>query len=92
MAVRIINRRLTPRDVVVKLVDGSMVKGKVNLHHDEEIIQRVSELFTRVKDPFIVVFDALLEGKSQEVMVINKNQIVWISPEDQQEEQGSTGF
>ena len=68
--------------VIMKLVDGSLVRGKINLHHDEHMIQRVSEIFTQVKDPFLVVFDATFEGKSGCVMVINKRNIIWASPGD----------
>jgi hypothetical protein len=82
MNVKIIGRKLDPRNVILKLADGSMVKGKVNLHHDEAEIQRVSEIFTRVADPFLVVFDATVEGKPGKVLIINKRNIVWASPGD----------
>ena len=71
-----------PGSLAVKLVDGSVVKGKINLHHDEHMIQRVSEIFTQIKDPFLVVFDATFEGQSGRVLVINKQNIIWASPED----------
>lgn len=82
MSVKIISRQRESREVSIKLVDGSLVKGKVNLHHDEHMIQRVSEIFTQVKDPFLVVFDATFEGQSGRVLVINKQNIIWASPED----------
>ncbi len=44
--------------------------GKVNVFHDEEVVQRVSDIFTKVSDPFIVVFDATAEGKSGRVLII----------------------
>jgi len=75
-------RKIEARKVTVKLVDGSLIKGKVNLHKDETIIQRASEIFTRHQDPFVVVFEATFEGKSGRVMVINKKNIVWVSPEE----------
>jgi hypothetical protein len=82
MSVKIISRKLNPKTVVVKMVDGSVVKGKINLHHDEAPIQRVSEIFTRVRDPFLVLFDATVEGKPGKVLIINKHNVVWASPED----------
>jgi len=82
MSVKIITRKLTARELTVKLVDGSVVKGKINLHHDEHMIQRVSEIFTQIKDPFLVVFDATFEGESGRVLVINKQNIIWALPED----------
>jgi hypothetical protein len=82
MNVKIISRKLNPKTVSLRLVDGSLVKGKINLHHDEAVIQRVSDIFTRVDDPFLVVFDATMEGKPGKVLIINKRNIIWASPED----------
>jgi hypothetical protein len=82
MSVKVISRRIDPRKVTVKMVDGSLVHGKVNVYHDEEVVQRVSDIFTKVTDPFIVVFDVTAEGKSGRVLIINKRNISWVSPED----------
>lgn len=82
MSVKIISRKRESREVSIKLVDGSLIKGKVNLHHDEHMIQRVSEIFTQIDDPFLVVYAATFEGKSDRVLIINKRNIVWASPED----------
>ena len=82
MSVKVISRRIDARKVTIKMVDGSLVLGKVNVYHDEEVVQRVSDIFTKVSDPFIVVFDATAEGKSGRVLIINKLNIAWVSPED----------
>ena len=82
MSVSIISRKVDARTVTIKLVDGSLVNGKINLHRSDVDVQRVSELFTKVSDPFIVVFDATAEGKTGRVMILNKRNIVWIAPED----------
>ena len=82
MSVRIIGRKMEPRNVLLKLADGSMVKGKINLYHDEAVIQRVSDIFTRIADPFIVVFDAKMEGEAGKVLIINKQNVIWASPAD----------
>ncbi|MCX5893470.1 MAG: hypothetical protein NTW80_10970 [Deltaproteobacteria bacterium] len=81
MSVKIISRKRDSREVSLKLVDGSLVRGKVNLHHDDHMIQRVSEIFTQIDDPFLVIYDATFEGKSGRVLIINKRNIVWASPE-----------
>ena len=83
MSVSIISRKVKARAVTVKLVDGSLVNGKINLHRSDMEIQRVSDLFTKVTDPFIVVFDATAEGKTGRVLILNKRNIVWIAPEDE---------
>ena len=82
MSVKVISRRIDARKVTIKMVDGSLVQGKVNVFHDEEVVQRVSDIFTKVSDPFIVVFDVTAEGKSGRVLIINKRNIAWVSPED----------
>ena len=82
MTVKIISRRIDARKVTIKMVDGSLVQGKVNLLHDEAVVQRVSDIFTKLTDPFIVVFDATAEGKSGRVLILNKRNIAWVSPED----------
>ena len=46
------------------------------------IIERISDIFTRGENPFIVVFDVTIEGQQGRVLVINKNKILWVSPED----------
>ena len=83
MSVRVISRKINARKVTLKMVDGSLVQGKVNIYHDEEVVQRVSDIFTKASDPFIVVFDATAEGKTGRVLIINKRNIVWVSPEDE---------
>ena len=82
MSVKIISRKRDSREVSIKLVDGSLIKGKVNLHHDEHMLQRVSEIFTQIDEPFLVIYDATFEGKSDRVLIINKRNIVWASPEN----------
>ena len=74
---------INARKVTIKMVDGSLVHGKVNIFHDEEVVQRVSDIFTKVSDPFIVVFDVTADGKSGRVLIINKRNIAWVSPEDE---------
>ena len=83
MSVRVISRKINARKVTLKMVDGSLVQGKVNIYHDEEVVQRVSDIFTKVSDPFIVLFDATADGKTGRVLIINKRNIVWVSPEEE---------
>jgi len=83
MSVKIISRRIEARTVTIKMVDGSLVHGKVNLLSDEAVVQRVSDIFTKLTDPFVVVFDATAEGKSGRVLILNKTNVAWVSPEDE---------
>ncbi len=82
MDVKIISRRRKFRTVTLKLTDGSMLRGQVNLYYEEVQLNRVSDLFTRHGDPFLVLFDVAMEGKPEQVFIVNKQHIVWITPED----------
>lgn len=82
MSVKVITRKINARKVSIKMVDGSTIHGKVNIYHDEEVVQRVSDIFTKVTDPFIVVFDVTAEGKAGRVLIMNKSNITWVSPID----------
>jgi hypothetical protein len=70
---------LKPADVTIKTLDGSLVEGKVNLGYEN----RMSDLFTKTDNPFIVVFDAThLGSPKKKVLVVNKQHIVWAEPQD----------
>lgn len=79
-----INWQIQARMVTIKLMDGSTVKGKINLqkHNDDTVTQRVSEMFTKHQDPFVVVFAATFLGVPDRVIIINKRNILWVSPDD----------
>jgi hypothetical protein len=66
------------RTITIKTSDGSTVQGKVNIAPH----QRVSELFTLQKGPFVVVIDVSYSGGSGKTLFINKEHIVWVEPED----------
>jgi AAA+ ATPase superfamily predicted ATPase len=64
--------------VAIKLIDGTILNGKVNLSSK----QRVSDLFTKSSNPFIVVVGALSKDTEDKIMFINKNHIIWVEPDD----------
>jgi hypothetical protein len=86
------------RKVTIKLEDGSLIKGKINIlsepahefggfydkHLDDQgtHYKRISDIFTKGKHPFVVVFDALLENEARKVLIINKQKISWVVPGD----------
>ena len=69
---------LKPAEVSIKTLDGTIIKGQVNLAYEN----RVSDLFTKTENPFIVVFDADYLGSpsKKKVLVLNKQHIVWAEP------------
>jgi rRNA processing protein Gar1 len=83
VSVSIITKQVRACPVTIKLVDGSVIHGKVNLHRNDVEIGRVSDLFTKIADPFIVVFDVTAASKTERVMIINKHNIIWIVPEEE---------
>ena len=72
---------LKPAAVSFKTLDGSVVEGKVNLGYEN----RVSDLFTKTDNSFIVLFDAVhLGSPKKKLLVLNKQHIVWAEPRDQE--------
>ena len=65
--------------VKMKLSDGSMIYGEVNLL-SEGGANRLSELFTKGESPFIVVFNATKQGREGQLYVVSKAHIIWASP------------
>jgi hypothetical protein len=74
--------KMRVRQVTIRTVEGSVVQGSINLGAED----RVSDLFTKTKDPFVVLFDASYSGGAGKVLIVNKAHIVWIEPEDRENE------
>ena len=66
------------RGVRVKTTDGVTLRGKVNIG----IKARVADIFTKTDDPFIVLSDVKREDGIRTVLFVNKNNIVWVEPEE----------
>lgn len=70
--------RIRTERVLIKCVDGTLVNGETNLGR----ATRVSDLFTRGENPFIVVFNAHVHGYTGDVVFVNRDHIVWAMPLD----------
>jgi hypothetical protein len=66
------------RIVTIKTIDGSTVQGRINISPN----QRVSDLLTLQKGPFLVIVDASYQDVKGKTLFINKAHVVWIEPED----------
>lgn len=66
------------KKITLKTSDGETIQGKVYLRSS----MRVSDLFTQSETPFIVLVDALLRAGQGKILIINKDHIVWVEPED----------
>ena len=65
------------KNIVVKMSDGSEVKGTINIMS----FTRLSDLMKHTTDKFITVL-AEEANEARKVMIINKDYIVWAQTED----------
>ncbi len=63
--------------VEVKISDGSIIKGKVNIRGD---YSRLSDFLRHSQEQFLVIVPEESGPNSLEVFFINKNYIVWAGP------------
>lgn len=66
------------KTITVRTSDGSTIHGKVNLGSKK----RLSDLFTKGEEPFIVMIDVLIKEMEGKTLFVNKDHIVWVEPED----------
>ncbi len=71
------------RPITLKLVDGSIITGKINLIQRGELEHRVSDIFVGRKEPFVVIFQASVNGEHDQVLVVNKSHVIWVRPDDE---------
>lgn len=64
-------------NVEVKISDGSMIKGKVNIRGD---YNRLSDFLRFSPEQFMVIVSEESSEDSQKVFFVNKNYIVWAGP------------
>ncbi len=62
----------------IRTTDGSYLTGAVNVSN----LERLSDLFSRGESEFIVLVDYEHRSGSGNVIFVNKDQIVWVEPED----------
>jgi hypothetical protein len=67
------------KNVEVKISDGSLIKGKVNIG---ETYNRLSDLFRHSNYTFITVVVEDPDQGPKKVYFINKNYIIWAGAED----------
>jgi len=61
------------KNVVLKLSDGSTIKGKINVPD----LTRTSDFFRNSQEQFFVIVSEESRGDSENVFFVNKNFIVW---------------
>jgi len=77
------------RPITLKLADGSLVTGMINLIQRGETEHRVSDIFVGRTEPFVVIFNATMGDATNQVLVINKSYVVWVLPGEEDTAEGT---
>jgi hypothetical protein len=70
------------RQVIVKTIDGSIIRGNINLNSESLPMDRVSDLLIKGQNKFLIMYNASLGEKKDAAVIINKSQIVWVMEEN----------
>jgi hypothetical protein len=70
--------RTSYKDVSVKLTDGTILNGKINIYPKD----RISEVFTNKEKTFVIIIESDSTERSYQTIVVNKKEVVWVEPED----------
>jgi hypothetical protein len=71
-------RPMNCRRVSIKLVDGSVVNGTVNIGRS----RRLSDFFNKYDSTFLVLFEVTVDAQNYEVLFVSRQHILWAKPED----------
>lgn len=66
------------RTVTILTSDSKTIQGRVNI----SAMERVSDLFTRSEEPYVVMVDVVSKDVKGKTLFINKAHIIWVEPED----------
>ena len=69
------------RLVVVKTIDGSLIRGNINLNSESLPMDRVSDLLIKGQNKFLIMYNATVADQKDIAIIINKSQIVWVMEE-----------
>ena len=70
------------RLVLVKTIDGSLIRGNINLNSESLPMDRVSDLLIKGQNKFLIMYNATLGDRRDAAIIINKSQIVWVMEEE----------
>ena len=60
------------RLVVVKTIDGSLIRGNINLNSESLPMDRVSDLLIKGQNKFLIMYNATLGDRRDAAVIINK--------------------
>ena len=80
-------KKVAPRskEVIIKTSDGTIISGQINLDSEEIAADRVSDLLVKGKNKFLLVYNAedmKVMGEQVSVVLLNKQHILWVIPDD----------
>ena len=76
------------RLVVVKTIEGSIIRGNINLNSESLPMDRVSDLLIKGQNKFLIMYNASLGDRKDAAVIINKSQIVWVMEEEGTQRKG----
>ena len=77
------------RLVVVKTIDGSLIRGNINLNSESIPMDRVSDLLIKGQNKFLIMYNATIGSVKDSAVIINKSQIVWVMEEKEAQAKGN---
>ena len=77
------------RLVVVKTIDGSLIRGNINLNSESIPMDRVSDLLIKGQNKFLIMYNATIGKIKDSAIIINKSQIVWVMEEKEMQARGN---
>ncbi|MBU0463116.1 MAG: hypothetical protein KKD21_10290 [Proteobacteria bacterium] len=85
------SRDVEARIIRLKLVDGTLVNGQVNINRDKgKGYDRLSDLITNNREPFLVMYNVTAHPGHidnpihYKTLFINKIHIIWAEPDEDQ--------
>ncbi|MFH1152406.1 MAG: hypothetical protein V1793_01200 [Pseudomonadota bacterium] len=84
-----ITREINSRTLRMKLIDGSLISGQVNIKRAPGF-ERVSDMVTESSDRFLVLFSVTVRHEDNvqptqyNTLFINRDHILWAAPDEDQ--------
>lgn len=85
----VFSKDMNDRIIRLRLVDGTMVNGQVNINRDQGY-DRLSDLVANYREPFLILYNVTVHQGNIEnpirhkTLFINKDHIVWAEPDESQ--------
>jgi hypothetical protein len=81
--------QVNARIIRLKLVDGTLVNGQVNINRDHGY-DRLSDLVANFREPFLILYNVTVHYGTidnpvkHKTLFVNKDHILWAEPDEEQ--------